>query len=232
MNTNKEAKRILCYGDSNTWGWVPSSMGKQRYDLSLRWPGLLQEKLGTDYEVIEEGLGGRTTMFDDPRPEFPERNALKTLPIILESHLPLDYVIIMLGTTDTKQMMNIDPEQIEEGLRSLVKAIKAFKVLEGTATPKILIIVPPIVDETVEFASKLFKGRTEKARSLIERYRRVSEEEGVLYLNPNDEAKVVVEAEVGAEAAVVVVDKEEGVHMSAASHRRLSDMVCEVIKGC
>jgi len=63
-------------------------------------------------------------MFDDPRPEFPERNGLKTLPIILESHLPLDYVILMLGTTDTKEMMDISSEATTEGMRKLIQTIK------------------------------------------------------------------------------------------------------------
>jgi lysophospholipase L1-like esterase len=99
-------------------------MGKSRFDINLHWPGILQSKLGTNYEVIEEGLGGRTTMFDDPRPEFPERNGLKVLPIILETHLPLDYVILMLGTTDTKEMMVLNAEKIAEGLRKLIKTVK------------------------------------------------------------------------------------------------------------
>jgi len=215
MNTNNNTKRILCYGDSNTWGWVPSSMGKLRYDISKRWPGVLQDKLGNNYEIIEEGLGGRTTMFDDPRPEFPERNALKTLPIILETHLPLDLVILMLGTTDTKEMMNLTVDEITNGIKQLVKTIKEFKTLDKTSSPQILIIVPPIVDETANFASQLFKGGTQKAKSLVESYKKVAEEENLLYLDPTNE---------------VIVDKEEGVHIDNNNHNKLAELIYNKIK--
>lgn len=57
-------KSILCFGDSNTWGWNPGNAS--RYSLDQRWPGLLMKELGPDYYVIEEGLSGRTTVCDDP----------------------------------------------------------------------------------------------------------------------------------------------------------------------
>ena len=214
MNT-KNTKRILCYGDSNTWGWIPSGMGKLRYDINKRWPGILQNKLGNDYEVIEEGLGGRTTMFDDPRPEFSGRNAFTTLPIIIETHLPLDLVILMLGTTDTKEMLNLSVDEITNGIRKLIKTIKKFKTLDNTISPKILIIVPPIVDETANFASQLFKGGTEKAKSLVNSYKKVAEEENVLYLDPTNE---------------IFVNKEEGVHMDNNNHSKLAELIYNEIK--
>jgi lysophospholipase L1-like esterase len=68
-------------------------------------------------------------MFDDPRPEFPERNGAKTLPIILETHLPIDLIIVMLGTTDTKEMMNITSEQSTKGMSKIIEIIKTYKVL-------------------------------------------------------------------------------------------------------
>ena len=204
--------RILCYGDSNTWGWVPSSMGTKRY--SGRWPVVLQRLLGDKYTVIEEGLGGRTTSFDDPRSEFPERNGLKTLPIILETHLPLDLVIIMLGTTDTKEMLNLSSEKIAEGMSSLVKVTKKYRTLTGTSSPQILIIVPPIVKEDCEIASKLFKGGTLKGKKLVELYERVAKEEGVLYLDPTTNIKV---------------DDKEGIHIDEQNHERLAKLIYEKI---
>jgi len=207
MNIKKNTKRILCYGDSNTWGWVPSSMGKQRFDVASRWPCILQKKLGKGYEIIEEGLGGRTTMFDDPRIEFPQRNGLSTLPIILESHLPLDYVILMLGTTDTKEMMNLSSDNIAEGMQKLILVVKNFKVLDKTNIPKIIVVVPPIVNEKCEFASKLFIGGTKKIQTLREKYNEIAKAEGVLFVDPTD---------------TVRVDKKEGVHIDAKNHKKLA----------
>lgn len=214
MNTNSKAKRILCYGDSNTWGWVPLSMGAERYSISQRWPGVLQDMLGKDYEVIEEGLGGRTTMFDDPRPEFTERNGLKTLPIILETHLPLDLVIIMLGTTDTKEMMNLSSKQTALGMLNLIKAVKGYKVLKESSVPQILIVVPPVVEEKGELAAKLFKGGSQKGRELAAAYKNLAESEGILFLDPTAEIKV---------------DEKEGIHLDIANHLKLAQLIHEKV---
>ncbi len=210
MQTNPAAKRILCYGDSNTRWRVPLWMGLKRYDASNRRPAILQEMLWDHYEIIEEWLWGRTTMFDDPRPEFPERNGLKTLPIMLESNLPLDYVILMLGTTDTKEMMDISSEATTEGMRKLIQTIKWSKVLEWTSAPKILLVVPPIVQETADFASKLFKGWTEKANKLVETYATLAQKEQILFCDPTKE---------------VSVDDHDGVHIDAANHKKLAEIL-------
>jgi lysophospholipase L1-like esterase len=215
MNTNSNLKRILCYGDSNTWGWVPLSMGSKRYSTNERWTCILQNLLGQSYEVIEEGLGARTTMFDDPRPEFPERNGLKTFPIILESHLPLDFVILMLGTTDTKEMMNLKSTDIVGGMQNLITIIKEFRTLEGTTSPKILVIVPPIVEENTEFAKKLFKGATKKSTELIKLYKSLCEKEKVLFLDPTKSVKV---------------DEKEGIHINAKNHKILAKLIYNILK--
>lgn len=215
MITNPDAKRILCYGDSNTWGWVPGKMGVERFPVDKRWPGILQNKLGTSYEIIEEGLGARTTKFSDPRPELPLRNGLESLPAILETNLPLDLFIIMLGTTDTKEMFDETSVNISEGLRALIKVVNEYKVLEGSAAPKVLVIVPPVVEEETEFASKLFKGGTSKGKELVSLYAAIAAEEGCLFLDPSEEVKV---------------DVDEGVHLGESAHQKLAEMVFGKIK--
>src|ERR1700750_1283342 len=94
-------KRVLCFGDSLTWGWIPVAEGMptQRYPRDVRWTGVLADRLGEGYEVIEEGLSARTTNVDDPTD--PRLNAGAYLPGSLASHLPLDLVILLLGTTHT-----------------------------------------------------------------------------------------------------------------------------------
>lgn len=205
---------ILCYGDSNTWGWVPSSMGLKRYNKENRWPGILQNILGDSYNIMEDGLGARTTSFDDPRPELPLRNGLKTLPIILEAHLPIEIVILMLGTTDTKEMLNISVKQTTQSMKQIIQTIKEYRTLENTQNPKILLIVPPIVKEIADFASKLFKGATKKTTQLIESYKELAKEENIFYLNPNDKIKV---------------DEIEGVHIDNDNHKILGKLVANKI---
>ena len=97
-----DKKRIMCFGDSLTWGWIPVRDGSPtlRYPFEQRWAGAMLNDLGPDYEVIEEGLSARTTDLDDP--VDPRLNGSAYLPSALASHLPLDLVIIMLGTNDPK----------------------------------------------------------------------------------------------------------------------------------
>ena len=93
---------ILCFGDSNTYGYRPDGSG--RFDADTRWTGLLQKKLGTNDRIIEEGLCGRTTVFSDELREG--RRGLDTIGILLESHAPVDLLILMLGTNDCKTRYN------------------------------------------------------------------------------------------------------------------------------
>ncbi len=108
-------KTILCYGDSNTHGFNPATQG--RFSLSERWTGVLMRELGSDYHVIEEGLGGRTTVWDDPIME--SRNGRDYLLPCLWSHKPLDLVIIMLGTNDLKDRFSLTPFDIAAGAGAL-----------------------------------------------------------------------------------------------------------------
>jgi lysophospholipase L1-like esterase len=91
------ARTLVCFGDSNTWGYVPGSDG-ERFPRELRWPVVLQRLLGEEWEVIAEGLSGRTATVD--RPDSEGRNGLPYLLPCLLSHSPVDTVVIFLGTND------------------------------------------------------------------------------------------------------------------------------------
>ena len=110
-------KTVMCYGDSNTWGYNPAT--QQRYPRDERWTGVLQELLGADYRVIEEGLNGRTTVWDDPIEGY--KNGREYLIPCLESQKPLDLVIIMLGTNDLKLRFSLPAYDIAEGAGVLVE---------------------------------------------------------------------------------------------------------------
>jgi len=101
-------KRVLCYGDSNTWGYDPAT--RRRFAPDFRWTGVLANRLGPDHLVIEEGLNGRTTRWDDPIE--PGRNGLALLRPCLDTHEPLDLVIVMLGTNDLKRRFNVTASDI------------------------------------------------------------------------------------------------------------------------
>ena len=112
-------KEVLCYGDSNTWGYNPIT--KERYEKDERWTGVLQNALGNDYHVIEEGLNGRTTVWDDPIEGF--KNGKTYLIPCLETHKPLDLVIIMLGTNDLKKRFSLSAYDIAQGAGVLIDVV-------------------------------------------------------------------------------------------------------------
>ena len=101
-----QTRTIMCFGDSNTYGAIPTlaRVGRHRFAPDRRWPGIMRRQLGTGWEVLEEGHPGRTTVHDDPI-EGIHKNGLKALPVCLETHMPLDLVILMLGTNDLKQQV-------------------------------------------------------------------------------------------------------------------------------
>jgi len=138
-------KRIMCFGDSLTWGWVPVIDGgpTTRYPADVRWTGLLQKYLGAGHVIIEEGLGGRTTSLDDPTD--PRLNGSAYLPSALASHLPLDLVIIMLGTNDTKAYFHRSAFETTAGMAKLVGQVQSCAGGVGTVypAPQVLIIAPP-----------------------------------------------------------------------------------------
>ncbi len=152
MITNPTPKTILCYGDSNTWGQKPDKSG--RFPANVRWTGLLQQALGEDYYVIEEGLSGRTTDLDYDRE--PGRNGKTYLEPCLDSHMPLDMVILMLGTNDLKTEFNRSVQDIAEAIEGLIAIIQR-KTAQGDGNPaKIILVSPILVDDQAPTFAKFY----------------------------------------------------------------------------
>ena len=133
-------RHILCYGDSNTWGYTPGT--GERHAPDVRWTGVLRRLLGEGWEVLEEGMNGRTTVFDNPM--SPGRNGSAYLLTCLETHKPLDLVILMLGTNDLRFT---DAWGAAEGAAALVKSIRLYNHMEESThifpgKPRILLIAP------------------------------------------------------------------------------------------
>lgn len=146
-------RAVLCFGDSNTYGSIPGLAGG-RYDWETRWPGVLAGELGAGWRVIEEGLPGRTTVFEDPL--SPYRRGACYLPPCLGSHAPLDAVVIFLGTNDLKARFAAGPSDIAGGLAVLVRT-----ALESTACVLLLGLPRLGAELSAEFA-----GAAEKALAL------------------------------------------------------------------
>lgn len=179
---------ILCFGDSNTWGHIPGSFNPQtglngRFDRSKRWPGILQKTLGENTHVIEEAINGRTTNLDEVTPGRPHKNGLSLLHSCLESHYPLDIVVFMLGTNDTKTQFGRSAKDIAEGMRSLIRTVKiSNKGREGNS-PKVVLIAPqPIINCSNLFPS-LDPESIKKSEQISEQYQKLAKEECCEFLD-------------------------------------------------
>jgi lysophospholipase L1-like esterase len=129
---------VLCYGDSNTWGFDPVT--RERMGARERWPGILRELLGGRADVVEEALNGRTTVFDSPF--SPHRNGLRHLPVALESHAPLDVVVIALGTNDVFQP-GVEARHAARGAGVLAQTVQGSDAGPAGRAPAVLVVVPP-----------------------------------------------------------------------------------------
>lgn len=185
-------KHIVCIGDSNTHGYCadPSDCADgalQRFNEDERWTRLLQKKLGDGYLVIEEGLSGRTTVFEDPLHE-----AMPALPYIypcLKSHEPVSLLIIMLGTNDTKERLGANASCIALGMERLVRKAMTVDCWGPGGKPNILIVCPPPIDkryEQTDCGQPMGMGCSEKSRELPGYYEKTARLLNVHYLNAAD----------------------------------------------
>lgn len=210
-----EKTRILCYGDSNTWGYISGS-NRQRYGIGERWTSILAQLLGDDFEIIEEGLNSRTLISDDTRVGKEGRNGYEYLMPCLDTHDPIDLVILMLGTNELKAVYDKTADEISEMLEEyFVKTILNRKSQCRDSYPKLLIVTPPLVNEETEFckADNKYLGASKKSEELDNIYKVIAERNDCYFLS-----------NVGLETGV------DGVHLSKESHRRLAEMLNEVIQ--
>lgn len=179
MNTDPHSKRILCFGDSLTYG--SDHVNNTRLDVSRRWTGVVQKMLGEKYEIIEEGLGGRTTELDDPNREG--RNGLLYFKGSVASHVPLDLVVILIGTNDLKKKFDRTPQQIASSFEKYKEAIKLACDKWGFKYPKVLLVAPPLVYEANTPKDWGFAGAGEKSKQLAQAYKNIADRLGFEFLN-------------------------------------------------
>jgi lysophospholipase L1-like esterase len=203
---------IVCYGDSNTHGADPVTNG--RFPRHVRWPGVLAAELGDGAYVIEEGLGGRTTLWDDPFTDF--RNGKPYLLPCLRSHQPVDVLVLMLGTNDLKSIFGRAAHEIAAGAGALVDIALTSGTGPDDGPPAVLLLSPPRLGEPTD-RSELwgFGGARTKSEALPRLYRNVAEVKGVSFLDA---------------AALVGGDPADGVHLGAADHAVLGRAVADAVR--
>ncbi len=217
-------KHIVCLGDSNTHGYCAdpadcADSALQRFNEDERWTCLLQKALGGEFLVLEEGLSGRTTVFDDPL--YEHLSALDYIWPCLKSHEPVSLLIIMLGTNDTKERFHANPHAIGLGMRRLVQKAQTVDCWGPGGKPNILIVAPPMIGEGVlaspvaEEMGTMGCGCVEKSRRVPEKFRCVAEETGCHFADAN---------QLGCEFNTI-----DFMHLTRAGHASLAKALAELV---
>ena len=206
-------KRILCFGDSNTHGTAPMRDDNDvvRFDADTRWPGVLRAALGAGFDIVEEGHPGRTTVHDDPV-EGAHKNGRSHLRAILESHWPLDLVIISLGTNDLKFRHGVSAFDIASSIGTLVDLVRATP-MRGRPNPKILVIAPPPILEA-GWLAEMFAGGQVKSEALGASIARMAAQRQVAFLDL---------------ASVAKVSPIDGIHFDEATHHAIGAAVHKAV---
>lgn len=207
---------ILVFGDSLTWGWVPTDpiVPTTRHAPEDRWTAAMAEALGEGYHLVVEGLSGRTTNIDDR--DDPKLNGADYLPSAMASHEPLDLVIILLGTNDTKTYLDRTPFEIGLGAGELINMVHEAPGWDWTDydPPAVLLISPPPLGE--EPAVEIFDATSqEKARALPEVYAAIAEAAGEHFFDAG---------------TVIETDGVDGIHFTAQTSRTLGEAVAAEVE--
>lgn len=206
----RDVRAVLCFGDSNTWGADPADSDR-RFPWSVRWPGVLQRELGGAFHVVEEGLGGRTTVVDDPL--RPHRSGLALLAPCLESHAPLDLVIVMLGTNDISYSW-VAAAAAADGAGALAHLVLRSETGPGGGAPAVLLVCPPPVGPFAESA-ELYAGSEEKSRELPRGFARVAAATGCPWVDAGE---------------LITTSVLDGWHLDAGQHERLGVALAEKVR--
>ena len=201
---------VLCYGDSNTWGADPAN--STRFSRDVRWPGVLQKTLGAAYHVIEEGLGGRTTVWEDPIEGH--KNGKEYLIPCLATHSPLDLVIIMLGTNDLKYRFSATAQDIAAGAGILVDTVNKSGTPKNPQAPKVLLLAPPQLGKLTEL-KEMFEGGREKSRRFSKHFKAVADMYGCAFF---DTSTVIKSSDI------------DGIHLDDEAHKQLGQAVAKEVK--
>ena len=203
---------MLCFGDSNTHGTPPIiELGEyRRFDAATRWPTRAAQSLG--WELVEEGLPGRTAQWGDAV-MGPHMNGIEGLKIALQSHGPIDWLVLMLGTNDVKARFSASPEQITGGIAALLDIAQSPELQARHGGFRILLICPPPVLEQGPITDQFF-GARRRSLELPPLYRALAEARGLTFLDAGK---------------VISVSPQDGVHFEAEAHAVLADAVAAIL---
>lgn len=210
MNINPKAQTVLCFGDSLTWGHFHSGI---RFEQGDRWTYMLQEIIGNDFNVVEEGLRSRTTNLDDT--DSLDRNGLPYFRACVESNDPVHTLVYMLGTNDTKKKFNRSVDLILSGVKETLVWLKDFNNKREVVTKIILIAPPQINTEFLKTESSFDSSSNEKLITFAKGLCQIAVENGYDFLDLSEKLK-------GAE--------NDGIHLAVEDNRKIAELLAGYFK--
>jgi lysophospholipase L1-like esterase len=207
-------KTVLCYGDSNTWGAAPMRTwaDSPRLPHAERYTSVVAAALGDGWHVVAEGLPGRTTVHPDPV-EGGHLSALAHVRACLESHRPLDIVVVMLGTNDFKRRFSLEAEDVALGVRRLLREIRGLDVFGGKPARFVVVCPPPVV--VTGIFTTMYRGAAERSRQLPPLLRDVAAEFGAAFIDSG---------------SLIMTSPIDGIHLDAGAHRTLGLAVADAVR--
>ena len=211
-----EKKRILCFGDSLTWGYDPEN--QVRFPEEKRWPKVMEKNLGEGFQVIEEGQNGRTIALEDPAEG--EKNGLTYLLPCLESHTPFDLLIILLGTNDCKRKFSFSAMEIAGEMQIFLEKALSYNHFHCQDHFQILLVAPPLIAESIKDSwlgeNFGYEYAVEVSKKIAGWYQEISMKYQVHFLNA---------------AEYVKVSDADGCHLDAEGQRKLGEAIAEYVRG-
>ena len=201
-------KKILCYGDSNTFGFIPKTCG--RYEKSERWSGILSELL-PDYEIIEEGMNNRTGFFTNP--EGLKQSGGEYLSVYLQNHKDIDICILSLGTNDAQIFYNLDEKTVRKGLQKLIDTVQETNLRTEVVIIPPVKIMPYILNGG--FSMMFDKESIKRNHNTLSVFEQVAKENGCGYFDVNE---------------IVTPSEADGLHYTKESHKIIAEHLAEFVK--
>lgn len=208
-------RSVLVFGDSNTHGTVPMEhlADIRRYPRGTRWPDIMAAELGADWDVVAEGHPGRTSVFDDPV-DGVHKSGLRVIASLLESHRPLDLVIVMLGTNDTKARFAFSALDIAHGILRLADTILRSTAGPENGAPRVLLASPVPINETGCLA-QMFAGGAARSQALASELATVSRALGAGFIDL---------------APVAEVSPVDGIHLAPDAHEAVGRAMAGAVR--
>ena len=205
--------RVLCFGDSNTWGFDPAS--GDRFPKNIRWVGRLANLLGDDFDLISEGLNGRTAA--GPEPVMRLNSAYDDLTVALRSHKPIDHVVLMLGTNDFKRRFARSENDIATGLGQLIDLVLKSDEVVGKPSTRLTLVAPLSIRLDGSLDPAQAESRTAEFKDAVgvsERLPNVladlAKDRGCAFLDPNETLKS---------------SERDAIHWEAETHEAFADLL-------